>query len=744
MKIQTLFQRKVSRLPQLAYVACLGAALLLAGCGGGADDSNDDPLNDPVFNGLLSGDQQTFDDIWFNGGMVEVRFNLPVGGGNLVNNVNYAYSVTAESGKVSPLYGTQATSPAIVSMDPALNLPATLNTATLLVGGNMVQWHQQNQINVSYANGDVQFDYLADDGKTVAYSYAQSNFQITTLSGLMSNSPDEVLAMYPINTWINNRNFAANGQWQGHSAYVQFQRNRIGDSYSVENCAQSTATQSGPPAPCGESTLEAHFPVVVGTIGDHVTEQHALSDGSISNINGGRTWTSSAPLPGVGTMAYRTYYELGGKVYQGQLIKDGTLMLAVQADGTVASYQTALNPPAAASISQGLITGSSTSQASVTVPLSEGGVDMFGIGGTGINGSLSAADLAAHYNIPQNATGAGQTIAIVDAPSSGNPSADLDTYSQTNKLPLCNTSNGCFKLVDLSQGQPVNPKNDWASEVALDVQMVHAIAPQANIALFYSASASANDRLAAVAQAASTPGVTAVSMSFAANTPFAPLMDAQFAQLQATYGTVFFASSGDGGNQFNAAQYPAASPYVTAVGGTRVTAVNWSSKDVGWQYSGGGAAAGSLFSAAIPTWQQPALNTVTGFSPGNARLVPDVAAVADFQYSAVEVYYAQRWHMEGGTSASAPIWGGISALLAESMARQGKSLAARVKATPGGFNGMLYQLAQRQGGSTAFYDVVTGANNVQVACTACNAYSGYDEVTGLGEPLVNELMAELT
>src|SRR6202012_5134041 len=125
--------------------------------------------------------------------------------------------------------------------------------------------------------------------------------------------------------------------------------------------------------------------------------------------------------------------------------------------------------------------------------------------------------------------------------------------------------------------------------------------------------------------------------------------DARFAALQAN-GVVVFACTGDDGFM-SSARYPAASPYVTAVGGTSISSVAGAvavSAESAWQYSGGGPAPTEV----MPAWQSAVLSSIAISSNGGVRAVPDVAAVADPQHSAFAVYREQQWVMSGGTSAA--------------------------------------------------------------------------------------------
>jgi kumamolisin len=179
---------------------------------------------------------------------------------------------------------------------------------------------------------------------------------------------------------------------------------------------------------------------------------------------------------------------------------------------------------------------------------------------------------------------------------------------------------------------------------------------------------------------------------------------------------------------------------VTSVGGTRITAVTWTSpaSEIAWQYSSGGP---NLY-AGMPGWQSAVIGGSVISANGGMRATPDVAAVADPQYSAVGTYYKNAWSMAGGTSVAAPVWAGIGALFGQYLVNKGESLATLTSTTPGGFNGLLYQSKTTGGATAGFYDVISGSNNLTAAtCGICTALTGYDDVTGWGAPNVTALFS---
>ena len=366
--------------------------------------------------------------------------------------------------------------------------------------------------------------------------------------------------------------------------------------------------------------------------------------------------------------------------------------------------------------------------------------------GTGIGATLSPTDLRTHYSLPGTLTGAGQTIAIVDAPGAINPTgvaADLNAFSTYYKLPLCNASNPCFKQIDLSNGVKVAATDSWKYEVSLDVQWAHAMAPAASIVLVTARTAGMADMLVAVQTAAAQPNVVAISMSWGAyefSTETSAAYDGVLKNIQAS-GIILLASSGDSGNNGSNQSWPAASPYATSVGGSSIKTVGYAlptvATEVAWSLGGGGA---SLYEA-MPGYQTTALaGTAILTMDKTKRAIPDIAYNADPTYSPVGVIVGGSWYAEGGTSAGAPQWAAITALLAQQRVnKKESSLPILVKSSANGFNGIIYQAKLD---AASFFDVTSGNDNTAAkACALCSAGKGYDAVTGLGVPNVNNMLA---
>lgn len=309
--------------------------------------------------------------------------------------------------------------------------------------------------------------------------------------------------------------------------------------------------------------------------------------------------------------------------------------------------------------------------------------------------------------------GAGQTIAIVDAFDNPDAESDLATFNQMFGTPACTTANGCFtKIYATGVAPPVD--SGWAFEISLDTQWAHAIAPQAKIMLVEAASNSTTDLFLAVDVAVQN-GANIVSMSFSGG-EFAleRLEDLHFV----APGVTFFASTGDSGN-FSGTGYPAASPFVVAVGGTTLVLIpNGSGNywyEIAWSDSGGG------FSQFEP--EPPYQTSVQNIG---RRGLPDVSFDGD-PATGVAVFNNINggWFQVGGTSVGAPCWAGLHAIVNSIRAANGKGT---LKTPQYG----MYAAPQ------LFHDIKIGTNG---ECgILCDAYPGYDFVTGLGSPIANTLL----
>jgi subtilase family serine protease len=321
------------------------------------------------------------------------------------------------------------------------------------------------------------------------------------------------------------------------------------------------------------------------------------------------------------------------------------------------------------------------------------------------------ADLRSAYNLTTAGTG---TVAIVDANDDPTAEADLAKYRSQFGLPACtsNASNtGCFRKVDQNGGTSYPAANaSWAQEISLDLDVVSAICPGCKILLVETNSAYMTD-LGTGVNTAARLGASAISNSYGGNEYSSETSD------EATYfnhpGIAVTASSGDSGY---GVEFPAASKYVTAVGGTTLNKVTTNSRgwtETAWSGAGSGCSAYEPKPAA-----QPYVGCGTSSAPH--RMVADVSAVAN-PNTGVAVYDstpyggASGWLVFGGTSVASP-------LIAATYALNGNS-GTFSNAYPYTHTGSLN-------------DVTAGSNGHcrRVPALFCTAVSGYDGPTGLGTP----------
>ncbi len=351
---------------------------------------------------------------------------------------------------------------------------------------------------------------------------------------------------------------------------------------------------------------------------------------------------------------------------------------------------------------------------------------------------LHPADLAKAYGIEalhaQGLDGSGQSVAVVSF-DTFDP-RDIADFDQATGV-----SGPAVQGVRLA-GAPKKP-GDGQDEVSLDLETIRAIAPKAQI-YDYEAPQSANwsDVINRIVEDAK---VQIVSISWGRCEPFAnpsagdpddvALASAEMAGLS------IFVSSGDNGaydcleessglqRDFTvAADYPAVSPHVIAVGGTYLSIHQDGSYlgEVAWQDPLGQAGSGGGLSTIFrqPSWQ---------VGPGVAnpqstgkRQVPDVAGPAD-PASGMFVVSNGEGEVVGGTSAATPFWAGSMVLAQELAAKDGI-------AKLGFLDPVLYALAAGQAEGSLFHDVTAGANLLYPAAT------GWDYATGWGSPRLDALV----
>ena len=349
--------------------------------------------------------------------------------------------------------------------------------------------------------------------------------------------------------------------------------------------------------------------------------------------------------------------------------------------------------------------------------------------GSSTSSGYTPAQLRSAYNLTASGSSA-ETVAIVDAYNDPNAAADLAVYRSAYGLPACTAATGCFKQENETGSTTSLPSTDygWSEEESLDLDMVSAICPGCHILLVEASSANESDLDTAENTAAATSGVVAISNSWGGSESSSETTDdAAFNHS----GIAITASSGDGGY---GVIWPAASPYVTAVGGTSLSTA---SNTRGWTESvwstssTEGTGSGCSAYEPQPSWQK-SLNLPAGCSN---RIVADVSAVADpatgvavydtanscgtsswcdFLISLGLVTGADGWVQVGGTSAASPIIASVYAL-ANNMS-------------------LITYGSYPYSHTADLNDVTSGSTSTCTPAYLCTAETGYDGPTGLGTP----------
>jgi len=324
--------------------------------------------------------------------------------------------------------------------------------------------------------------------------------------------------------------------------------------------------------------------------------------------------------------------------------------------------------------------------------------------------------------VTRNAGGGSQAIGIVDAYHNPTALADLQTFSTQYGLPAPHLKVVyCSSTTCAGVSTPPPSNQDWAGEIALDIQWAHAMAPHAKIILVEANSNSFVDLLRAedrAAQLVHAAGGGQVSNSwgggeFGGQTAF----DSHFVKSK----VVFFASTGDhkcsGAPNCVDVEYPSTSPNVIAVGGTTVNRANNGNfqKETAWIDTGGG------ISSVYP---RPSFQNVVHSKVGAMRGVPDVAWNADPE-SGVPVYCSAGscgssggFFQFGGTSLSSP----AVAAMTNNAGKFRASGDAQHKALYKGYGG------------DNFSDVVGGQCGNGPSGAFVTAKKGWDACTGIGTP----------
>ncbi len=345
--------------------------------------------------------------------------------------------------------------------------------------------------------------------------------------------------------------------------------------------------------------------------------------------------------------------------------------------------------------------------------------------------SYNATQVAQAYNFPANTTGSGQTIGILEL-SGGYSATDLSTYFKNLGI---KTPTVTAVSVDGGTNSPTGDPSGPDGEVELDIEVSGAVAPAAQVAVYFTPNTDQGflDALTtAVHDAKLKPAVVSISWGGPESSWTQQALTAFNSACEdaSTIGVTILAASGDDGssdgtpNNTPTVDFPAASPFVLACGGTRLTLSGATiSSELAWNElaANEGATGGGVSEVfPLPTYQQSASvpKAPNGFA---GRGVPDVAGDADPE-SGYNVLVDGQQTVIGGTSAVAPLWAAL-------LARINQSLGKNV--------GYLNPLLYTRNIEATLRDITSGSNGTY------SAGPGWDACTGLGTPNGAALLAAL-
>jgi subtilase family serine protease len=538
-------------------------------------------------------------------------------------------------------------------------------------------------------------------------------------------------------------------------------------------------------------------------------QYHAQFDATAASVKSVSTFLRSSGLKVAGVAAHNRYVTVSGSVKAAEKAFGTTLTNYKRAGATVQAPSTALKLPTTVATNVLTITGLDTSAHLSTPATKQDAPPPAGFRNarpcSTYFGQLKASDQAdfstklpkfqgktltyapCGYTGPQlrsayegdtTLTGKGITVGIVDAYAAPTIAADTNTYAE-------NHGDGSYVKGQLTQVVPASFTHQkacggapgWYGEETLDVEAVHAMAPDADIRYYGGKSCYDADLTDTLQKVVNQDKVQLVSNSYGDSgeeVPADEVASSEAVFLQGTTeGISFLFSSGDDGDELAAtgiksADYEASDPYVTAVGGTS-TAIGAAGQikfQSGWgtdkySLSADGkswTAAGFLYGSgggASTLFNQPAYQA--GLTKSAVRQVPDVAMDADpntgmligeTQTFSDGAYYDE--YRIGGTSLASPLFAGLTALsLQNSGSTTGAGLLNNliykdaatdftdVKKTPNKLGDVRVDYVNGENAKDGLlYSVRTFGDDSSLAVT-----KGYDQVTGVGVPNTGWLTA---
>jgi kumamolisin len=350
------------------------------------------------------------------------------------------------------------------------------------------------------------------------------------------------------------------------------------------------------------------------------------------------------------------------------------------------------------------------------------------------NVSYTPVQIAQLYGFPANANANGQTIGILEL-GGGYRTADISAYFKGLGMPVPSVTT---VSVDGGKNSPTNA-NSADGEVMLDIEVAAAVAPGANIVVYFAPNTDQGfiDGIAtAVHDTTNKPSVLSISWGSAESNWTTQSLNALDAACQsaAALGVTITVATGDDGSTDgetdgqNHADFPASSPHVLACGGTTLQSngSTITSETVWNGLPSGGATGGGVSNFfPLPTWQANA-GVPAPTNPAGGRGIPDVCGNAD-PATGYQIRIDGANYVIGGTSAVAPLWAGLIALANQQNGQSAGFIQPAIYATKA---------------ASAFNDITSGTNYTGTP-VGFKAGPGWDACTGLGSPIAPKVITTI-
>jgi hypothetical protein len=336
--------RTFGKISMVTVMAC--ATMQISGCGGGGGGGVEAPVTPK-----LSADQTAFESMYLSpSSSFSPAWSLTLTGAP-VNGTNYFYAHPTTI-LASPLTSGAQTpfSSANISVASTLSIPVSGSVNRYMLNGQIVTDAATTE-RFSYQGSSVKDEILAAGGATL-YTNVRSGITSTPLSGLVVGSQADFAHWF--NALFSNPSLlTGTATWGAGSAYLEYTATNVADRYRVFDF--STTTTGTSPSPVATGTTIAALMAGGGIASTSDATTYTMANGSVSVISGVTTYVASVLRPKSTSNLYRTYYEVGGNVVTGDLLKAGDVVGGSAYDETVngatvtnysAKYQIRINQAA--------------------------------------------------------------------------------------------------------------------------------------------------------------------------------------------------------------------------------------------------------------------------------------------------------------------------------------------------------------------------------------------------------------